>query len=357
MFSGCLWDWESIDSIKVATHLWAGWQTTTITHLDGCQVTDSIYINEAHPIMDSIDVIDVMCATDPQGLIYLHLHDSILTTVGWSTGSHEAAIDSLDAGTYYFDLSDSRGCFYTDTVTITVPDTLVPSYTAFDVLCYGDSNGYINGHAIGGFPNYNYAWSNGDSLVTADSLSMGYYDLVVTDSAGCQATVDSIFVGQPGMITLNAYGWNASTDSCMGSAEVMATGGVGSFTYLWNDPMSTTTYDAHLLCAGSYTVTVTDSNGCVMVDSVTVSSSVGMADALNHSIVMYPNPVSNTLFIQNLEIGDEVAVYNSIGQLVHRAYSLNTAVNINVGDWAKGQYIVQVIGKGMKQSSKISVKH
>ena len=54
MFSGCIYDWASIDSLKVANYLWAGWQVVTITHLDGCQVTDSIFIEEAYPILDSL---------------------------------------------------------------------------------------------------------------------------------------------------------------------------------------------------------------------------------------------------------------------------------------------------------------
>ncbi len=345
MFSGCLYDWESIDSLKTATHLWAGWQSVTITHLDGCVVTDSIYINEAYPILDSLDIQHVECATDPMGSIYMHLHDSIATTVGWSNGSHDAMIDSLDAGFYHFDLTDTRGCFFTDTVEVTAADTLLPNYTLVEPICYGDSNGTITGGAIGGMGYYTYSWSNGDSIQTADSLATGYYTLTVVDSVGCTAVLDSIMLNEPDALALTVSGVDCITDTCTGSAEANITGGVGGYTYLWNDPNATTTYNADPLCVGTYTVIVTDSNGCSITDSVSVGSQVSVMETSDVQITLYPNPATVQIQIQGLEKGESVELYDIKGALVDQKTANSNGLTMDVSRLTSGKYVVRIIQK------------
>jgi len=344
MFSGCIYDWASSDSLKVANHLWAGWQVVTITHLDGCQVTDSIFIEEAYPILDSLDFGNIQCAIDTLGYVNLHLHDSANVSIGWAGGFHESSIDSLSAGWYYYQLEDNRGCSYNDSIEITTPDTLSANYSIIPPLCFGDATGSISASAFGGTGNYSFAWSNSDSIALSDSLISGYYNLLVKDSLGCTHFIDSIHISQPDMITLNLNGWNSSSDSCMASAEVSVNGGIGGYSYSWNDPASSTTFDVHELCAGTYIVSVTDANGCESMDSVTVSSIVGLVTNQNLNVSVYPNPSNGNIQLNGLSFGTNLAIYNMLGKQVYSQKIEGDNLRLNLIHLASGRYFIRISG-------------
>jgi len=342
MFSGCIYDWASIDSLKVANYLWAGWQVVTITHLDGCQVTDSIFIEEAYPILDSLNFGNIQCATDTLGYVNLHLHDSANVSIGWADGSHESSIDSLSAGWYYYQLIDNRGCNYYDSVQITTPDALIANYSMISPLCFGDANGSILGSAVGGTGGYSFAWSNSDTLALTDSLIAGYYNLVVTDSTGCTFIIDSINLSQPDILALNTDGWNSSSDSCMASAEVTVSGGTSGYSYSWNDATSATTFDVHELCAGTYIITVTDANGCESIDSVTVSSTVGLATNENINVSVFPNPSNGNIQLNGLRIGQDLEIFKMTGKLVYSDRVGALGITLNLSRLTSGKYFIRI---------------
>lgn len=342
MFSGCIYDWASADSLKVANYLWAGWQVVTITHLDGCQVTDSIFIEEAYPILDSLDIGDIHCATDTLGYVNLHLHDSANAFIGWANGSHQSSIDSLSSGWYYFELTDNRGCNYNDSVQIVTPDTLFANYSMISPLCFGDFNGSILASATGGTGDYSFAWSNSDSLALIDSLTAGYYDLIVTDSLACVFIIDSINLSQPDVLSLNTNGWNSSSDSCMASAEVAVSGGTSGYSYSWNDAASSSTFDVHELCAGNVIITVTDANGCESIDSVTVSSIVGLETNEIINVAVYPNPSNGNIQLNGLSIGQEIKIFNMIGELVYSDQVGGVVLTLNLDRLTSGKYLIHI---------------
>lgn len=146
------------------------------------------------------------------------------------------------------------------------------SYTLDEPLCNGDSNGSVTAHVTGGLAPYSYAWASGSSDSTATGLSTGYHIFTVTDANGCVST-DSAMLNEPLMVGANV---NVSDASCAltsdGSATVNPSGGVGNYTYQWDDPNNSTTATVSGLLAGSYNVTVTDGNGCTHVHPVDVQS-------------------------------------------------------------------------------------
>src|SRR6185369_3784070 len=118
----------------------------------------------------------------------------------------------------------------------------------------------------GGSGGNTYLWSNGQTTQTATGLSAGTYTVTVTDNNGC-SDVAMITLTEPTQLlagTITSTDYNGYNISCNGGSNGDATanpaGGSGGNTYLWSNGQTTQT--ATGLSAGTYTVTVTDNNGC-----------------------------------------------------------------------------------------------
>ena len=94
--------------------------------------------------------------------------------------------------------------------------------------------------------------------------------MTITDTNGCADSV-CITITQPANIILTIIGTNILCNGdCTGAADLTITGGVQPYTYLWN-PGGLTAEDIVNLCAGTYAVIVTESNGAPVTDSITTS--------------------------------------------------------------------------------------
>src|SRR5262249_34476060 len=143
-----------------------------------------------------------------------------------------------------------------------------------NVLCYGAQAGSATVTAAGGTSAYSYAWSDLQTAATATGLAAGTYTVTVTDAKGCTA-VTSVTITQPTALIAEIIGQTniGCNGAASGSATVNATGGTTVYTYNWSTTPAQTTATASGLAAGTYTVTVTDSNNCTKSVSVTITQS------------------------------------------------------------------------------------
>jgi hypothetical protein len=196
-------------------------------------------------------------------------------TSSWSpSGGNSTTATGLTAGSYTYTVTDANGCIATATVNITEPPQITATITATDVLCFGGSSGSASVTATGGTPPYTYNWIPfGGTQAAAYGLPAGCYQVDVTDANGCVIT-ESICIIEPPQIQLTTTVMNVTCfNSCDGMAAVSAIGGTGSYTYLWT-PGGETTASISSLCAGCYTITVTDANGCTATETVCITQPV-----------------------------------------------------------------------------------
>ena len=190
--------------------------------------------------------------------------------------SHDEDPTNLSPGTYHLALVDGNGSniYVTDPeadgpgtidVTITEPSILTATATGTNNLCFGQSNGTASVLAGGGTAPYSYLWNNGETTEDLSNLVAGIYSVTVTDANGCTANAQ-YEVTQPTQLNAVATGFSTS---CVNSASVAATGGTGNYSYLWSN--GATTQSITSISAGSYSVTVTDENGCTVVANTTVT--------------------------------------------------------------------------------------
>ncbi|HSU27204.1 MAG TPA: T9SS type B sorting domain-containing protein, partial [Chitinophagaceae bacterium] len=158
------------------------------------------------------------------------------------------------------------------------------TFTQVNVLCFGGSNGSIDLSVTGGTAPYTYLWSNTATTQDLTGLIAGTYSVTVTDAVGCTTSV-TVTITQPALLVASETHSNVICHGgSTGSIDLTPSGGVGPYTYLWSN--AATTQDLTGLIAGTYSVTVTDANGCTATVSVTITE-----PALINLTITDPAPV------------------------------------------------------------------
>ncbi len=230
--------------------------------------------NGTAPVITVNTVAHITCFGANNGSINISVSGGFAPyAYAWTKNEDEEFVSSTEdltnlvPGTYHLTLTDANGSIADLEVTINEPALLTASATGSNNLCFGESNGTASVSVEGGTTPYTYLWSNGETTESISSLAAGVYSVTVTDDNGCTTTAQ-YQVTQPTQLAAIATG---TSTSCANSATVSASGGAGGYTYLWSN--GATTQSITSLLAGTYTVTVTDGNGCQTTASCTVTAS------------------------------------------------------------------------------------
>ena len=157
---------------------------------------------------------------------------------------------------------------HSNSVQIIPPATIFQAtLTKSNIICGGESNGEITTNPQGGSGSYTYIWNDGPTTQNRTNLSGGIYRVTISD--GVDQLVKVGIVSEPSAIALSFSVEDATNiNADNGSIEVFPSGGTGAFTYLWET--GATTAEIINLTEGFYTVTVTDENNCIKIDSAEV---------------------------------------------------------------------------------------
>ena len=350
MFSGCVFDWSNGDSTKTAAGLWSGWHFITIIHTDGCITLDSVLIPEPSPVLDSAFSSNISCASSPipDGSIELFLSNEANTMISWNNTDSVPIIDSLDVGLYYVDLLDSiRGCFESDTFLITVPDTLVVSFTQTSSLCHKDSAASISLIAQGGIAPYEYLWNTGDSASSILGLAPGSYQAQISDSLGCSIESPAFSVTTPDeMRTFNTIVQD-TLGTCQGEITVLPIGGTHPYSYSWIPSLDSSNQITDL-CPGTYIVIITDSNGCQINDTIIINSLVSVNEKIDPKIKIFPNPARDvvTIILESDNSFTQIKFMNMLGQVEFlENFKNRNQLTLNTYSLSAGMYMVHLSGE------------
>ncbi len=311
-------------SSNIYTYYWSTSQTTIATAFDmhdslaygsyyvttrddlGCEVVDTVFISEPEPLsMEAMEVDWIDCYNDATGEgVAVAVGGTAPYSFSWDNGTWISnqgdTLATLTKGLHTVVVTDLRGCTASDTLTIHNPDSL---YIVIDEsqtilpYCVGINTASLSAVATGGTGSYSYAWNDNPALAqtttTASALlADNYYNTIdssytitVTDDKGCTASVTTdtlqtfIETMDADTILISQY-YSGTTDanevSCFGyndgEASVSVLGGHGPYTYAWagiNPPNFTAnTATISNLYAGVYSVTIKDTNDCMVNTSV-----------------------------------------------------------------------------------------
>ncbi|MBV7267984.1 Ig-like domain-containing protein, partial [Winogradskyella luteola] len=270
--------WSNSTTDEDLTNSASGTYTVTVTDANGCSISRDFTINQPSEELTSTisATTDVLCNGENTGAIDLTISGGTAPyTVLWSNGSSDQDLSDLAAGDYDVTITDANGCTTTNQTTINQPtEALSANVTNItNVDCNGNSSGSITVEASNGTSPYQYSLDNGSTNQGAglfENLAAGIYDILVTDDNNCITTLQAT-VTEPN--TLGVSIANVNNVDCSGEATgdiaITVTGGTEPYSYSWSN--SATSQNLTDVLAGSYTVTVTDDNGCSVSANATIS--------------------------------------------------------------------------------------
>lgn len=347
----------------VLTNLCPGTYILTVTDEMECSTTMTIDITEPEEL-----ILDLFVSSQLDSMLFSLpcRGDSVAIVEALITGgtadymytwedcdgnfiSNDTFLDELPAGCFSLDLEDANGCLASDTIVLTEPDEdlLVTSDiliypNGFNISCFDAMDGEIDLTVSGGVPNYTYLWelNNIDFALTEDvnMLDEGLYEVLVIDDNGCD-TLIQFQVVQPPEILINSVisdfdgGFNIScADSCDGEININPTGGLGSTFVVEFENEITDSLTFSDLCFGSYEITVTDSTGCTVTDTLDL---------------VEPDPLTISEIISEISCFDDdnggiISNVSGGSGVYFYSWTPNGEITANLSDLAPDTYCVDV---------------
>ena len=269
-------DWTGPDAFTAngpnLIDLAPGTYDVLVTDDEGCTQPASVVIPEPDPITLVIVETDVSCGGLSDGEIELTiLGGTPPYTVDWTgpnafTSTNED-LTGLEAGSYDVTVTDFEGCQTMGTAQVDEIPELQADLVVTPISCNGANDGAIDLTITGGQGPYSIGWAGPDLFISSDEdifdLAPGIYNLLLVDANGCFLETSAEII-EPDAIDVVV---NPIDPSCFGagdgSIELVISGGVPPYVVSWDTGLNGEVITD--LDGGSYTPTITDDSGCVLV--------------------------------------------------------------------------------------------
>ena len=268
-----LWNSGGSTSLATDTNLTAGTYTVIVIDNNGCNKSNSIFVNNTGAGTAIIsNKNDVSCIGECDGDATVSISGGVIPySYEWSTIPVQTGVKAIDlcGDIYTVTVTDGNGCKSIVSVTISEPVGLTLTFNPTNVSCWDGSDGQLEVTATGGFGSYTYLWdANFQQTPIAIGLSEGTYNVTVGDENGC-STIGTASVSDPDSIAISETIIQSSCGNSDGSINITITGGTSPYTYSWSN--LALTQNISNVAAGTYTVVVTDSKGCKMQKTIQVT--------------------------------------------------------------------------------------
>jgi hypothetical protein len=270
---------------QTVNNLSSGTYNVTVTSSNGCTATASATIAGSTGINATTMVVHESCNDCNDGTATVTPTGGSDYTYLWSNGQTTQTIIDLAPGTYTVTVTAIGGCTAIASAVVNTfgCPTITLATSVTNALCYGE-NGSATVTPSGGASPYSYLWNTNDTTATI-SAPAGNYSVIVTDSLGC-ANSTALTITQPSILTATTSAMaEICHEACDGEASVIYFGGVEPYSLLWNN--GDTLNDLIGLCPGEYSVTLTDTNGCSTLDSITVMAGLLLMPELEDLFLCY----------------------------------------------------------------------
>lgn len=271
------WNTLPVQNTQTATNLCAGTYTVTITDSLGCIDTANVTITEPAALNASIGSFTNEACGLSNGTAMVNVSGGTIPyTYSWNTSPVQttATATGLAAGLYIVTVTDSAGCIDTTSINLTNGSSFTTTINnTTNASCNGMCDGIATAFLSGGVTPYTYSWNTSpiQTTATATNLCAGTYTVTVIDSLGCTDSA-SVIITEPSIMGVTLTTVDDSCSSSIGEVAAHITGGTTPYTYIWNNSQTTSSIIG--LGSGNYHVTVTDSNGCQVSDSVIINSTL-----------------------------------------------------------------------------------
>lgn len=335
------WNYNNFKT-PVIEHLPAGDYSVTITNIMGCSSIESFTISQPSQIIVTPNVVDNLCADEMKGQIELSiLGGSTPYDYDWSNGKKTSKISNLSKGKYYVTVTDDHQCSLTRNYFVKEPTKLKILGAENDIKCAGENTGSIVIIVSGGIPDYDITL-NGNTSTTGliSQLIADEYIVVAKDQNNCEQTKTYV-VNEPSPLELDVDIQHPTIGNNDGFIKVIPSGGTPDYSIVWDDGTIGAIHEN--FGAGSYSVVVTDINGCQKDTTITLME-VAVHNIRNSELInIYPNPTNGNLIIEsNGDKIQSVVIFNSLGKQIIINNNISSKIIVNLSNYSNGIYYLLV---------------
>jgi hypothetical protein len=354
--------WSNGATDATAAGLSSGAYSATVTDANGCVETSALTVGtNSGTLTATTGTTDATCLASDGTATVTPANGTAPFDFVWNNGS-TAATATGAAGNYSVTVTDANGCITTANATVAAGNGgFTSSATASNAICTS-ATGTATATVNNGTAPISFIWNNGSTASALNNLAPGNYAVTATDANGCVSSSNATVASDAGNIAATSVSTDVTTNSGNdGTADITVSGGTAPISYLWSN--GETTEDLSGLVAGNYSLTITDANGCVFVENVTINQPpVAIAlTASNWTASIFPNPTDKQTMVA-VELGTvanvRIRLVNSLGQIIQSVeYSdvMNVQHSLNVADLPAAMYMVEITADGVQKVQQLII--
>lgn len=273
--------WSNGATTSAINNLAAGTHSVTVTNSASCKESASTIITVPPALTLNIVPTNLRCNGQNQGQAVATAGGGVAPyAYRWSNGATNSSITALAAGNYSLTITDANQCTRTQSATITEPSALQANATFTRETSPNARNGTATATASGGTSPYRFTWNTGATTAALSGLAPGVYTVTVEDANGCTAIRSGSVSGDncPGLSVSGIATDLGCAGAESGSISLTVVGGTTPYFYAWSNGQ--TTANLSDLNEGTYSVTVSDANGCTGNYSTTLKAGSRMPKPL-----------------------------------------------------------------------------
>ncbi len=320
--------WNNAETTQNINSLAAGTYNVTATDINGCTTSATVSITQPRPVEIQLQAneyngnYNISCNGFADGSINSVISGGTPSyNYFWNTSENTSSISALSSGIYALTVIDINGCEAIESIALVQPEPLMLTLQAEDLLCFGYNDGYITTNVTGGTISYNFNWSNGAIGSTNNNLAAGNYAVTVSDANNC-SIAETITLNEPNPVTVTIQPVSDTIPFFGANLQLISSydaNGNEALIFEWTpdnnlDNANIQNPIANPLYTTTYTLKVTDTDGCTGTDSIKVF--------VNNDKVLYiPNAFSPS---QKDGTNDEFKIYtynNAIRKLTFQIHN------------------------------------
>ncbi len=258
----------NMDNAPILDTLVAGAYSVTISDENGCSVQEDFTLSSPPPMSMILNPNDPTCINGTNGSVEINLSGGLppYNCPGSGSGS-TCLIENLGAGLQNIMITDANACVIEDTITLT---EIISQYElqTTDIFCPSGNEGSITVNVLQGSTPQNYVWSNGLSGNPQTNLTVGDYQVTITDNNLCDYVLETTLTGPAPFVGELI----AEDATCFGADDgrvvAVFSGGTQPYSFDWG---FSTDSIVDQLSADNYSLTVNDALNCDWIETVVIN--------------------------------------------------------------------------------------